>query len=68
MLIRLIHAIAVGFIVGLICLLLAAVLPSIHVEVIAKIGNFLGDWAWPIGIVVGLLDFATGGIGPSFHV
>lgn len=66
MLMRLIHAIAVGFIAGLICLFLAAVLPAIHVPVITSIGNFLGDWAWPIGIVVGLLDFAGGGFGPRF--
>jgi hypothetical protein len=66
MLIRLVHAIAVGFIVGLICLFLAAVLPQIHVPVITSIAHFLGDWAWPIGIVAGLLDFASGGFGPSF--
>jgi len=66
MLIRLIHAIAVGFIVGLICLFLAAVLPQIHVPVITQIGDFLGTWAWPIGIVAGLLDFASGGFGPRF--
>lgn len=63
MLVRLIHAIAVGFIVALICLLLAAILPAIHVPVITAIGDFLGRWAWPIGIVAGLLDFAAGGIG-----
>ena len=66
MLMRLIHAIAVGFVAGLICLFLAAVLPAIHVPVITEIGQFLGTWAWPIGIVVGLLDFAGGGFGPRF--
>lgn len=66
MLIRLLHAIAVGVIVGLICLLLAAVLPAIHVPVITSIGDFLGRWAWPIGIVAGILDFASGGFGPRF--
>jgi hypothetical protein len=43
MLMRLIHAIAVGFIAGLICLFLAAILPAIHVPVITQIGSFLGD-------------------------
>ena len=66
MLTRLIHAVAVGFVAGLICLFLAAVLPAIHVPVITEIGQFLGTWAWPIGIVVGLLDFAGGGFGPRF--
>lgn len=66
MLIRVIHAVAVGFIVGLVCLFLAAVLPAIHVPVITQIGDFLGAWAWPIGIVFGLLDFASGGFGPTF--
>lgn len=64
MLNRAVHAIAIGFLVGLACLLLAAVLPAIHVPVITSIGGFLGDWAWPIGIVVGLLDFVGGGFGP----
>lgn len=66
MLMRLLHALAVGFIAGLACLLLAAVLPQIHVPVITSIGAFLGTWAWPIGIVVGILDFAGGGFGPRF--
>lgn len=63
---RIIHAVAVGFIAGLICLFLAAILPAIKVPVITEIGQFLGTWAWPIGIVVGLLDFAKGGFGPTF--
>lgn len=66
MLMRIIHAVAVGFIAGLICLFLAAILPAIKVPVITEIGQFLGTWAWPIGIVVGLLDFAKGGFGPTF--
>jgi hypothetical protein len=66
MIIRVVHAIAVGFIAGLICLALATILPAIHVEVITSIAAFLGQWAWPIGIVVGLLDFASGGIGPKW--
>ena len=66
MLTRLIHAVAVGFVAGLICLFLAVVLPAIHVPVITEIGQFLGTWAWPIGLVVGLLDFAGGGFGPRF--
>lgn len=65
-LIRLVHAVAIGFIVGLVCLFLAAVLPAIKVPVITDIGAFLGTWAWPIGIVAGMLDFAAGGFGPSF--
>jgi hypothetical protein len=66
MMIRVIHAIAVGFVAGLICLALAAILPAMNVEVITSIGAFLGQWAWPIAIAVGLLDFAAGGIGPRF--
>jgi hypothetical protein len=66
MLMRLLHAVAVGFVAGLVCLLLAAVLPAIHVPVITQIGDFLGTWAWPIGIVVAILDFASGGFGPAF--
>lgn len=62
---RVVHAVAIGFIVGLACLLLATVLPAINVPVITEIGGFLGQWAWPIGIVVGLLDFVSGGFGPA---
>lgn len=65
---RLLHAVAVGFFAALACLLLALLLPAIKVDVIAAIGHFLGDWAWPIGIVVGILDYASGGIGPRFPV
>lgn len=66
MLMRIIHAVAVGFVVGLACLFLAAILPALNVPVITQIGEFLGRWAWPIGIVVGLLDFVSGGFGPTF--
>lgn len=65
---RIVHAVAIGFAVGLICLFLAAVLPNLHVPVITSVGVFLGDWAWPIGIVVGVLDFVSGGFGPSFTI
>jgi len=62
MLNRVIRAVAVGFVAGLICLLLSVVLPAIHVEVITSVGDFLGTWAWPIGIVVGLLEFVRGSV------
>lgn len=63
---RIVHAIAIGFIAGLACLLLATILPAIHVPVVSAVGGFFGDWAWPIGVVVGLLDFATGGLAWRF--
>lgn len=66
MLMRVLHAVAVGFVAGLICLFLAAILPQVKVPVITSIGDFLGAWAWPIGIVVGILDYAKGGFGPTF--
>ena len=66
MLIRVVHAIAIGFVAGLICLFIAAILPNLHVPVLTDIAHFFGAWAWPIGLVVGLLDFVSGGFGPSW--
>jgi hypothetical protein len=43
MLMRIIHAVAVGFIAGLICLFLAAILPAIHVPVITQFGPSFGS-------------------------
>ena len=57
---RLIIAIAVAVGVGLVCLLLGSVLTSLGVPVARTIGAFLEHWAWVIGILAGLVSFASG--------
>lgn len=47
MLLRLIHAIAVG-------------VTAANIPVVETIGAFLKTWCWVIGVLVGLLDFAGG--------
>lgn len=67
MIMRIAHAVAIGFGVALICLFLGGVLlPALHVSVLTSAGNFLVDWAVPIGIVFGILDYVAGGFGPTF--
>ena len=60
MLMRLVLAVAVGIGTALGCLLLGLILGALNVPVIETIGAFLRQWAWVIGAVVGLVQFATG--------
>lgn len=60
MLLRLIHAIAVGVTAALVCLLLGTILAELNIPVVETIGAFLKTWCWVIGVLVGLLDFAGG--------
>lgn len=60
MLMRLVAAVAVVIIVGLVCLLLGMVLGSLGIPPVEAIGDFLTRWAWVIGIAAGLLSFASG--------
>lgn len=65
MLTAILVAIAVMIIVGLVCLLLGKVLPSLGIPILAAIGAFFEQWAWVIGFAFGLLSF-VGGWSP-FH-
>ena len=57
---RVLVAVIVGFLVGLVCIFLGYILPDLNVSFITSIGNFLTKWGWPIGLAAGLLSFATG--------
>lgn len=57
---RLIFAVAIAVVVGLACLLLGAILVSLGVPVARTVGEFLERWAWVIGVLAGLLSFASG--------
>jgi uncharacterized membrane protein len=60
MLMRLVYAVAVAIGVGLGCLLLGLVLSSLGVPIAETVGKFLSTWCWVIGVVAGLIAFATG--------
>ena len=57
---RLLFAIAVFILVGLACLLLAALLGALGIAILAALGAFLGRWAWVIAFAFAILAFATG--------
>jgi hypothetical protein len=58
---RIVHAVVIGALVGLGCLLLGMVLSSLNIPPVETVGDFLTQWCWVIGILVGLLTFFKGG-------
>lgn len=60
MLNRLIIAVVVGVVVGLVCLLFGALLTGINIPFVHTIGSFLVTWAWVLGLLAALYSFATG--------
>jgi hypothetical protein len=58
---RIAHAVIVVILVGLGCMLLGMVLSSLNIPPIEVVGDFLTQWCWVIGVLVGLLDFFRGG-------
>lgn len=61
MLMRIGYAIVVGIIVGLVCLFLGVILATLDVPPVTAIAKFLTQWAWPIGVLAGLLWFFGNG-------
>lgn len=67
MLMRIVHAVAIGFIAALVLLFVGGViLANLPFPIVQDAGAFFVRWAWWIGLGVGLLDFVSGGFGPSF--
>ena len=62
---RLVLALVVAIVTGLVCILLGSILASLGVPIATTIGDFLTHWGWVIGILAGLWYFFTGG---SFHI
>lgn len=58
---RIVIAVVVGALVGLGCLLLGTVLNSLNIPPVEAVGEFLRQWAWVIGVLVGVLTFFRGG-------
>ena len=49
---------AVG--VGLGCMLLGAIFTALKVDIAVQVGEFLKEWGFVIGVLVGLYHFFTG--------
>lgn len=68
MLARLILAVIVAVVVGLVCLLVGGILATLGVPIATTIGNFLARWAWALGVLAGLWHFFAGGFSfPTAH-
>ncbi len=63
MLNRLLIAVVLGVIVGLVCLLVGSLLATIPIPFVHTIGGFLATWAWVLGLLAALYSFATGRTG-----
>lgn len=60
MLNRIIIAVVLGVVAGLVCLAVGTLLEALHVPPATVVGGFLTAWAWVIAVLVGLYVFATG--------
>lgn len=60
MLNRLLIAVVLGVVAGLVCLLVGSLLATIPVPFVVTVGGFLVTWAWVIGLLVAIYSFATG--------
>jgi len=58
---RLVQALVVAIVTGLVCLLLGAILGSLGIPIASTVGAFLTHWGWVIGILAGLWFFFSGG-------
>lgn len=61
MLNRLVLAVVVAVVVGLVCILLGSVLVTLKVPIALTIGGFLAAWGWVLGVLAGLWYFFGGG-------
>ncbi len=66
MIARLVLAVVVAVVVGLVCILLGDILSTLKVPIAVTIGDFLSAWGWVIGVLAGLWYFFSGGSFPSF--
>jgi uncharacterized membrane protein YdcZ (DUF606 family) len=58
---RLVMAVVVACVVGLVCLLLGSILASLDIPPASAVGSFLSRWAWVIGCLAGLWQFFGSG-------
>lgn len=57
---RLILAVIIGVVVGLVCILAGRLLKAAGVPPAVAVGTFLEEYAWAIGIIAALWAFITG--------
>ncbi len=60
MIARIIYAVAIAVLVGIVCLFVGGLLAVMNVPPAEFVGRFLTQWAWVLGIVAGLLAFVSG--------
>jgi hypothetical protein len=59
---RIVLAVVVAVVVGLLCILLGSVLITLKVPIAVTIGGFLVTWGWVLGVLAGLWHFFRGGL------
>lgn len=62
---RIIQAVLVAVVVGLIFIFLGMVLVTLKVPIAVTIGGFMQEWGWVIGVVAGLWFYFGGGSFPK---
>ncbi len=65
MLTRLIQAVLVAVVFGLVCILLGGILITLKVPIAVTVGGFLTEWGWVLGVVAGLWFYFGGGTFPK---
>lgn len=61
MITRIVLAVIVAVIVGLVCMLLGSILSTLGVPIADAVGSWLSRWGWTLGVLAGLWYFFTGG-------
>ena len=65
MIARLVLAVVVAIIVGLVCMyLLGPILVSLAVPIAVVVGDFFIKWGWTLGVLAGLWYFFSGSTWP----
>lgn len=62
---RIIQAVLVAVVVGLVCILLGSVIADLKVPIAVTIGGFMHEWGWVIGVVAGLWFYFGNGAFPK---
>jgi uncharacterized membrane protein YvlD (DUF360 family) len=62
---RIVQAILIAVVVGLVCILLGGILVTLKVPIAVTVGGFMEEWGWVIGVVFGLWFYFGGGAFPK---
>lgn len=58
---RIVLAVIVAIVVGLVCILLGGILGTLHIDILSSVGGFLEKYGWALGVLAGLWYFFAGG-------